>query len=236
MKLSLVICAYNEEKYIYDCVSSVIKNAPSIHEIIVVDNASTDQTASIIKSFSQTIYIHESEKWLTKARQAWYKYASGDLIAFIDADTLMPPWRYNKVIHSFQNNNNLWFLSGPYTYYDASWYSSIWNYIYWHILAYFMYLFTWYLWVWGNMIFRKTVLDKMWWFDTSIAFYSEDTNAARRAHDFAKCKYQLNLKMPTSFRRFEWQGIYSTMSAYIKAFFSEVILKKTYSEDYKDYR
>lgn len=235
-KLSLVICAYNEEKYISKCIEYAQKNIPQFYEIIVVDNASTDNTAQVIKTFANIKYIYEPQKWLTKARQTGFETAKWEIIAYIDADTQMPQWRHQKVIKNFENDNTLWFLTWPYIYYDAPWYSSIGNWIYWHITAYFMYLFTWYLGVWWNMIFRKDILQKMNWFDTRITFYSEDTNAARRAHEFAKCKFDLSLKMPTSYRRFNWQWAFNTIYKYVKAFFYEVILKKSYHTDYEDYR
>ena len=47
MNLSIVIPAYNEEKYIATCLESIVQNGNSVAEIIVVDNNSTDRTAAV---------------------------------------------------------------------------------------------------------------------------------------------------------------------------------------------
>ncbi len=236
MKISIIIPAYNEEKYISKCLACIIKNAPNIYEIIVVDNASTDWTANEVRKFSNVKYIYEGKKWLTIARQTWYLAATWDIIAYIDADTRMPIWRYEKIIKYFEDDKELWFLSGPYYYYDAGIINYIWSVIYWGFFAYPIYIFLWYIWVGGNMIFRKDILDKMLWFDTNIKFYWEDTNAARRASKFAKCKFALNLVMPTSARRLNKQWTIKTIYIYVCNFFSEVINKKPYTSDYEDFR
>ncbi len=65
MKISLVICAYNEEKYIGACLESVLKNAKEkLHEIIVVDNNSTDKTKEIVKRFPEVSLVEETKKHL----------------------------------------------------------------------------------------------------------------------------------------------------------------------------
>lgn len=235
MKISIIIPAYNEEKYIWDCLTYIMKYAPEAHEVIVIDNASTDNTANVVKSFANVKYIYEAKKWLTQARQTWYENATSDIIAYIDADSHIKANRFQKVKNSFADDK-LWFLSGPYYYYDMWALSQIGSFIYRVFCAYPMYLVIWYLWIGGNMIFRKSVLDQMWGFDTKIAFYGEDTNAARRASKFGKCKFDLSLVMPTSARRFAKQGLRKTVYIYVSNFFSEVIKKKPATQDYEDYR
>src|SRR5689334_1513313 len=71
MKLSVVIPAYNEEKYIGACLDELITTAGSdIYEIIVVDNASTDRTAAVARKYKGVKVVREDRKGLTRARQA----------------------------------------------------------------------------------------------------------------------------------------------------------------------
>lgn len=52
------------------------------------------------------------------------------------------------------------------------------------------------------MILRKTVLDQMHGFDTTIVFYGDDTDTARRAKKIGKTLFSMRLSLPSSFRRF----------------------------------
>src|SRR5882724_9230151 len=119
--ISLIIPAYNEEKYIGTCLEYVIKNSNGrFLEIIVVDNASTDSTAEIVKKYEGVKIVHENRKGLTRARQCGFENAQGDILAYLDADTRMPAGWVETVIEEFNKNDNLVCLSGPAFYYDIS--------------------------------------------------------------------------------------------------------------------
>src|SRR3989344_5411401 len=88
MKISVVIPAHNESKYIGRCLKSVFKYGHKyLYEIIVVDNASTDDTAVVALSFPGVRVVREEKKGITCARQKGLETATGDIIAYIDADT-----------------------------------------------------------------------------------------------------------------------------------------------------
>ena len=70
MTISVIIPAYNEEKYIVSCLHSILGNAPeNLKEIFVINNASTDKTAELAEKFPQVRVVNEPNKGLTKARQ-----------------------------------------------------------------------------------------------------------------------------------------------------------------------
>src|SRR3989344_7732916 len=118
LKISLIIPAYNEEKYIGECLLSARKHAADFCEIIVINNASTDKTADIAKSFPGVRVVDEPQKGLARARQRGLLEASGDIIAFIDADCRLPSHWFKDVLKEFSCNPNLAALSGTYRYYD----------------------------------------------------------------------------------------------------------------------
>src|ERR1035437_7029417 len=114
MKLSLIIPAYNEEKYIGACLEHAIKNSKGkFSEIIVIDNASTDKTAEVARKFNGVKVIKENEKGLTKARQRGYKESTGDILAYIDADTKMPEKWIDILEDNLNKNPDCACLSGP---------------------------------------------------------------------------------------------------------------------------
>ena len=127
MKLTFVVPAYNEEKYIGNCLKSILREIEGKGydvEIIVVNNASTDGTREIALSFETVRVVDEPNKGLSKARAAGFLASSGDLIANVDADTLLPAEWVEKVFYEFKNDNNLVALSGPYIYYDLSFFAN----------------------------------------------------------------------------------------------------------------
>ncbi len=235
-KISLVIPAYNEEKYIGDCLTHVIQNGGGrFFEIIVIDNASTDKTSEIASGFPLVRVVQEPNKGLTKARQRGFLESKGDVIAMIDADTRMPKNWFSTLIREFSNNDKLACLSGPYVYYDQSWFGQLLVKIY-YFFAIPLYFFTGYMATGGNFSIRRDVLEKMGGFDTSIAFYGEDTDIARRASKHGKVKFMLKFKMYTSARRLKGQGVFATGKVYALNFFSTVLKHKPTTENYTDIR
>lgn len=120
-KISLVICAYNEEKYIGACLEHAIKNSKGrISEILVINNASTDRTREVALGYEGVRVVEENRKGQVRARERSFYEVKGDIIAYLDADTKMPEGWIDIVTSEFLNNKNLVCLSGPYIYYDFS--------------------------------------------------------------------------------------------------------------------
>jgi glycosyltransferase involved in cell wall biosynthesis len=87
--------AYNAENYIAEAIHSVTEQTYKIWELIVVDDGSTDNTASIIKEYAgkdnRIRYIYQDHGGQGKARNNGLKQAGGEYIAFLDADDLWMP-------------------------------------------------------------------------------------------------------------------------------------------------
>lgn len=90
-RLSLVIPAYNEERYLDACLAAVAAQTSMPDEVIVVDNSSTDTTAAIVRRYPFVTRIREPRQGLRFARNAGLDAASGDIIGRIDADTVLDP-------------------------------------------------------------------------------------------------------------------------------------------------
>ena len=92
-KISVIIPSYNSEKTINKCVFSVIQTGYSPLEIIVVDDASTDNSLQLIaalsKKYPQIIRLvrHKANSGPATARNTGARYAKGDHLFFLDADT-----------------------------------------------------------------------------------------------------------------------------------------------------
>jgi glycosyltransferase involved in cell wall biosynthesis len=236
MKISLIIPAYNEEKYIGACLESVIENGAGLFEIIVVNNASTDKTEAIAQTFPGVRVVRELSKGLTKARQRGLMEARGDVVAFIDADTKIPKRWVEKMAQAFEKNPETVCISGPYIYYDSSFFAEITLWLFWRFLLWPTRLLTGYFVLGGNFAARKNALESIGGFDKNISFYGEDTDIARRLHQVGKIKFIMRLVILTSARRFKGEGLIITSIRYGLNFFSEVLIKKPVTNEYKDIR
>ena len=107
---------------------------------------------------------------------------------------------------------------------------------YWRVLGMPMYWFHGFMAVGGNFAAKKSALEKIGGFDTSIEFYGEDTNIARRLADAGKVRFSLSLPMYTSPRRFRGDGLLRTAWNYGKNFLSEAFLRKPVTSEYTDIR
>ena len=90
--LSIIMPAYNVEKYIKQCIESVINQSTKfIYELIIVNDGSTDDTEKIIKSFNceNIKYIKQKNQGLSGARNTGIENAVGKYITFIDSDDVM---------------------------------------------------------------------------------------------------------------------------------------------------
>lgn len=89
MTISVVIPAYNEEKYLPRTLASLAKLDRKPDEIIVVDGGSTDATANVARQNGATV-IAVPHRGIGFARDKGLEKATGDIIAFTDADTVVP--------------------------------------------------------------------------------------------------------------------------------------------------
>ena len=98
MKVSVIIAAYNIEKYIQRCIESVVNQSEREIEIIIVNDGSTDNTLNIINKVNELddriIVINKKNQGLIEARKTGLKYANGEFILFLDGDD----WLENNCI------------------------------------------------------------------------------------------------------------------------------------------
>jgi len=234
--ISLVIPAYNEQNYLPACLDAVMRNvAGKVLEVIVVDNNSTDGTRDIVARYPTVKYVFEPNKGITRARQCGYRASSGDIVAYVDADTHPPAGWVEQIGQQFDAQANLAVLSGPYSFYDLS---GLRNKVSagWFVAARPLSKLTGYLMVGGNFAIRRDVLDKMGGFDRSIEFYGEDVDIAKRAKSFGKVLFSPRFVMPTSGRRMTRHGFAKIAAIYFTNYVSVAFRGKPASQLYEDVR
>ncbi len=115
--VSVITPTFNSEQFIAKTITSIVEQTYQHWELIIVDDASTDKTRTIIEAFAKkdnriTLITHAQNQGAGIARNTAVKNAKGDYIAFLDADDL---WRPNKLEIQLQfmkeNNVNVCFSS-----------------------------------------------------------------------------------------------------------------------------
>ena len=101
-KVSVVVCAKNEEKRIVSCLKSISKN--KVDEIILVDGNSSDNTVKLAKKFIDKVIISK-KKSLSADRQIGINAAKNKFIAMIDADHIA--WDAAAVAHNSSSRGTL---------------------------------------------------------------------------------------------------------------------------------
>ena len=106
--VSIIIPVYNGEKCIKKCIESLLSQDYKNLEIIIVDNGSFDDTEMICSAIQETerriIYIKESRKGVSNARNRGLTIAKGQYICFIDADDWVEPNYISSLLNSFDKD------------------------------------------------------------------------------------------------------------------------------------
>ncbi|TPW70076.1 glycosyltransferase family 2 protein [Schumannella sp. 10F1B-5-1] len=122
--VSIVIPAYNEESTIADCVAAALEQTTPAHEILVVDNLSTDRTAAIVEALQAShpdapvrLLKQDAAQGLIPTRDFGLDAATGDVLARIDADSVLEPDWVAQAQRIF-SDETVGAATGPVAYYD----------------------------------------------------------------------------------------------------------------------
>lgn len=112
--VSLVIPAFNEERFLGKTLQSVLSQDYKNFELIVVDNNSSDRTSEIAKGFGAKV-IFEPRQGTGSARQKGFSEAKGEIIATTDADTILSTDWLSRIVEKFEKDKDLVGFGGLYT-------------------------------------------------------------------------------------------------------------------------
>jgi GT2 family glycosyltransferase len=101
-EISVVICAYNAEATLEECLSACDRLDYPRLEVLVVDDGSTDRTRAIAEAHPRVRLVPVPHGGLSAARNAGYRAALGELVAYLDSDAYPPPeWIWYLALASF---------------------------------------------------------------------------------------------------------------------------------------
>jgi glycosyltransferase involved in cell wall biosynthesis len=242
MTISTIVCAYNEAGYLAPCLHSVLAQSRRPDELLVVNNASTDDTARVAGSVGEVRVIDEPRKGLVRARETGRRAAIGDLLVYLDADCRAPLTWLERVERRFVCDPALVATSGPYRFYDWDWLGRAMIRTYdltvaplTQVLVYRV-LGIGTLFYGGNFAVRRGALDAIGGFDTAIEFHGEDTNVGRRLVRVGKVSMASDCWLYTSARRYRAMGKRHVLRLYVRNFWSELVHHRPRDRQHVDVR
>ena len=118
--VSVVIATYNRASQLRETLQSVLDQAPDTpsFEVIVVDNNSIDETASVVRALQATAgarlrYVKEPQQGNAYARNTGIRQANASIIAFTDDDVLVAKDWVQRIVETFRNSPTSTFVGGP---------------------------------------------------------------------------------------------------------------------------
>lgn len=108
-KISVIVPVYNVEKYLKNCVESLINQTYENIEIILVDDGSTDNSGAICDELSKEdnriTVIHKENEGVSRARNTALEQSVGEYISFVDSDDSLEVTAYENLVKQMENND-----------------------------------------------------------------------------------------------------------------------------------
>lgn len=108
IQVSVIIPAYNGDRYLAEAIDSVLAQTDSNYEIIVVDDGSTDDTARVVRQYGDRLkYFHQKNQGVAASRNLGLAAARGNYIAFLDQDDFFLPHKLATQFALLEENSAL---------------------------------------------------------------------------------------------------------------------------------
>lgn len=101
MKVSIIVPVYNVERYLDECLESVLKLRTEL-EVVLVDDGSTDGSGALCDAWAakdpRFRVVHQANGGLSAARNTGIRHSTGDYILFLDSDDFLDPWETDRML------------------------------------------------------------------------------------------------------------------------------------------
>jgi glycosyltransferase involved in cell wall biosynthesis len=117
-KICAIICTHNRDYYLGDAIDSLLNQDCENYEVLVIDNASTDNTKIVVESrLSNSLlrYVYEPNLGLSSARNRGANETTAPIIAYLDDDAIASPNWLKNLLHAYKNNDKLAIAGGKVT-------------------------------------------------------------------------------------------------------------------------
>ena len=108
-RVSIIVPVYNVEKYIHQCVDSLLAQKYKNIEMVLIDDESPDQCPQILDEYAKKDtrikVIHQKNRGLSGARETGFKAASGKYVNFVDSDDWIEDTAIEEMVEAAEKNN-----------------------------------------------------------------------------------------------------------------------------------
>ncbi|MBU5485766.1 glycosyltransferase [Clostridium sp. MSJ-11] len=121
MEISIIVPVYNVEKYLKECIDSLLdQDFKGQYEIVCVNDGSTDNSLEILKEYEnindKIVLVNQKNKGLSGARNAGFKNSKGKYVMFLDSDDYLKNNKVLSLIYDEIEKNNLDFVIADFEY------------------------------------------------------------------------------------------------------------------------
>lgn len=240
-KVSVLVPAFNEEKYIRQTLLALLQQDYPNFEVIVADNASTDRTSSIVQELIDIMpkagisikLVYENRRGTNFARECARQASGGSIIAQIDADCIPGKcWISKGVLSLCSNRKKRVAVTGPYDYFDGnSWmrrFSLLSQQLIYPVINTLVQMADrGAILIGGNTFIRAEILEHIGGYNTALTFYGDDVDMGKRLSAYGEVAYIPSLTLATSSRRYRANGFWKVNKKYQACFWNLVWQKES---------
>lgn len=222
--ISIVIPAFNEEKFLPKALESISNQNYQDFELIVVDNNSTDNTSKIAESFGAKV-VFEPQQGVAFARQKGFSEAKGEIIVSTDADAVLPPNWLFQIFQEFKKDKEIAALAGLCNLYSGPiLVRSLAFYFFYPFLVFDKFFSGGWNLAGSNFAVKKKAFLEAGGFDTKLVL-NEDVELSQRLRKVGKLSFNPNLLIQVSGRRYK-DGLIHGLMTYIPSTIVRLFFKK----------
>ena len=242
MTIGVIVCAYNEARFLAACLHSLRAQTRAPDDILVINNASTDDTGTVARTVRGVRVVDEPVKGLVVARETARRHAHTDIVAYVDADCRAPIHWLERVEARFESRTPPVAVTGPYRFYDWDLAGCTMLRLYDLLVAPPTHFFVHHalglgaILYGGNFAVRRHALADIGGFDRTIEFHGEDTNLGRRLTPIGRIEIARECWVWTSARRYRAMGKSAVFGLYVRNFLSEILRHRPADQGHLDVR
>jgi glycosyltransferase involved in cell wall biosynthesis len=115
--VSVIIPSYNYGHFVSEAIESVLSQTYPHHEIIVVDDGSTDRTFEVVAHYPSVFYVRQENAGLSAARNRGIQECRGEYVVCLDADDRLLPQHFEISLEAFQSHPDVGWVCGTFRYF-----------------------------------------------------------------------------------------------------------------------
>ena len=121
LKISVITPSFNQSKYLGSAIESILQQGGACYDYTIFDGGSTDSSLEIMRQYEERIqWVSEADSGPAEAINKGFARSSGDILYWLNADDIVFPETFSKIIDVFERNDDIGVVYGDAKYIDGS--------------------------------------------------------------------------------------------------------------------